>query len=98
MKKINELPKETKSQIETTSQNTIQKSNILYVIISCKKNVDYIYAKTKIDFKNISLKDYVIITGNNYHNEESHYDSEKKILTVNCNDNYEGLRKSFKSV
>ena len=69
-------------------------TNLLYVFISHSLNINNVFLR----IKNMMLENnnYIIVKGDK--NEFNKYDPYKKILTINCNDKYEGLpEKIFKT-
>ena len=60
---------------------------ILYVFISCNNRINSCYQRIKIMMSKINYKHFIIVKGGTY----NIYDKNKKILNLNCNDNYEGL-------
>ena len=61
-------------------------NNILYIFISHQNNINNVYDRIKnmMDTNN----NYIIVQGGDVANE---YNKNSKILSINCNDKYEGL-------
>ena len=62
---------------------------LLYVFISHTLNIDNVFLKIKNMMIQNNNENYIIVRGNI--TETNHYDPSKKILTISCNDKYEGL-------
>ena len=56
----------------------------LYVFITHQLNLDNCYDR----IKNMMIDDFVVVVGGHI---KDYYDSDKKILQLNCNDKYNGL-------
>ena len=62
--------------------------NILYIFISHQNNINNIYDRIKNMMNSHNNTNYIIVKGGDVsHN----YDIDSKILSINCNDKYEGL-------
>lgn len=62
--------------------------NILYIFISHQNNINNIYDIIKIMMNCHNITNYIIVQGGDISNN---YDINTKILSINCNDKYEGL-------
>ena len=62
--------------------------NILYIFISHKNNINKIYDRIKNNMNSNNNSNYIIVLGGDV---SDNYDIDCKILSINCNDNYEGL-------
>jgi hypothetical protein len=63
-------------------------NNILYIFITHQDNIINTQNKVKIMMNNLNNNNYVIVQGGYDINT---YDIDTKILSINCNDKYEGL-------
>lgn len=62
--------------------------NILYIFISHQNNINNIYDRIKNMMNCHNNTNYIIVQGGDISNN---YDIDFKILSINCNDKYEGL-------
>ena len=62
--------------------------NILYIFISHENNISNIYNRIQTMMASHNNSNYIIVKGGDISNN---YDINSKILSINCNDNYEGL-------
>ena len=60
---------------------------LLYLFVSCKKNINNSNNRINTMMKRLKIKDYIIIVGG----DENKYNDNTHILHINCNDHYEGL-------
>lgn len=61
---------------------------ILYVFISCQTHLESHYERISEMMQKHNYKDYIYVVGGV---EEINYNEERRILSLNCNDFYEGL-------
>ena len=66
----------------------ILKHKIIYIFISCQKNLKTAAERIRTMMKKANNNDYIIVSGGG---NETTYDSYSKIVNLKCNDNYEGL-------
>ena len=64
-------------------------TNILYIFISHTLNIDNVFLRIKNMMLQNNNNNYIIVRGDIP--ATNHYDPYKKILTISCNDKYEGL-------
>ena len=61
---------------------------MLYVFISHKNNLSNVYSRIKQMMDAADNTNYIIVHGGS---EQCNYDTSSKILSIDCNDKYEGL-------
>lgn len=61
---------------------------ILYIFITYKNNIINTQNRLKIMMNNLNNTNYIIVQGGDV---SDNYDIDSKILSINCNDKYEGL-------
>jgi len=62
--------------------------NILYIFISHQNNINNCYGRIKNIMDSHNNSNYILVKGGNV---SDNYDIDSKILSINCNDKYEGL-------
>jgi hypothetical protein len=62
--------------------------NILYIFITHQNNINNIYDRIKNMMNSLNNYNYILVQGGDISNN---YDINTKILSINCNDKYEGL-------
>ena len=62
--------------------------NILYIFISHENNISNIYNRIKTMMDSHNNTNYILVKGGDV---SDNYDIDSKILSINCNDKYEGL-------
>jgi hypothetical protein len=60
---------------------------ILYVFITCEKRLEKCYMRIREMMEKLNSSDFIIVKGLG----KEDYDKEKHLLTLDCNDYYEGL-------
>ena len=63
-------------------------NNILYIFITHQNNINNIYDRINNMMHYFSNTNYIVVKGGDISNN---YDIDSKILSINCNDKYEGL-------
>ena len=62
--------------------------NILYIFFTHQNNINNVSKRINIMMSSLNNNNYIIVQGGNISNN---YDKNSKILSINCNDKYEGL-------
>ena len=65
-------------------------NNILYIFFTHQDNINKIYDRIKNMMNSLNNSNYIIVQGGDV---SDNYDNDSKILSINCNDKYEGLPK-----
>lgn len=63
-------------------------NNILYIFFTHQDNINNIYDRIKNMMNSLNNSNYILVQGGDITNN---YDINTKILSINCNDKYEGL-------
>ena len=63
-------------------------NNILYIFFTHQDNINKIYDRIKNMMNSLNNSNYIIVQGGDV---SDNYDIDSKILSINCNDKYEGL-------
>ena len=63
-------------------------NNILYIFITHQNNINNIYDRINNMMNSNNNTNYIVVKGGDISNN---YDIDSKILSINCNDKYEGL-------